>query len=326
MRNLSRLIAGTSIWICVGLVSGCGKTVPRTTANAEPVDVSPLWVEPTDLSSRDLFHGAGGPSLVPDASTPFTLIREDNTGYSPGYDVRGADGRTWSVKVGKEAQPEVVTSRVLWAIGYHQPPVYYVANWQLAGGAATAPEAGRFRADLPDRQNVGEWSLYENEFLHTQPFKGLIVTNVLLNNWDWKTSNNKIYEVTSPDSGRKRLHVMQDLGASLGKTGAPGVIRWLQWRGFGQGTRNDLEGFEQQGFIRRVDGSRVEFDYRGIHGPLLEIVTRDDVAWTARLLSQISDAQWNDAFRAAGYAPDVAARFIAKIKTKIAEGVRLGDA
>ena len=322
MRNLSRSIAGVTICVVIA-AGGCAKAVPRTTAQSQAVDISQLWVEPSDLASRDLFHGAGGAALVPDTSSPFALISEDHTGYSAGYDVRGADGRTWSVKVGKEAQTEVVMSRVLWAVGYHQPAVYYVPQWQLTGGTVAAPEPGRFRADLPDRKNVGEWSLYENDVLNPQAFKGLIVANVLLNNWDWKTSNNKVYEVTSADASGRRLHVMQDLGASLGKTGAPALIRWLQWRGFGQGTRNDVDGFEGQGFIRRVDGSRVEFDYRGIHSPLLKVVNRDDVVWTARLLSQISDAQWNDAFRAAAYSPDVAARFIAKIKAKIAEGITI---
>jgi hypothetical protein len=45
-----------------------------------------------------------------------------------------------------------------------------------------------------------------------------------------------------------------------------------------------------------------------------------DVAWASRLLSRISDAQGDDAFRAAGYPPDQAARCIAKIKARIAEG------
>jgi len=43
--------------------------------------------------------------------------------------------------------------------------------------------------------------------------------------------------------------------------------------------------------------------------------------WTVRLLDQITDAQWHDAFRAANYPPDVSARFIKKMKAKIAEGL-----
>jgi hypothetical protein len=54
-------------------------------------------------------------------------------------------------------------------------------------------------------------------FIGTQPYNGLIVTNILLNSWDWKTSNNKIYRFKSGVSPPQR-YVVRDLGASLGKT------------------------------------------------------------------------------------------------------------
>ncbi|HUP41361.1 MAG TPA: hypothetical protein VM115_14655 [Vicinamibacterales bacterium] len=64
-------------------------------------------------------------------------------------------------------------------------------------------------------------------------------------------------------------------------------------RGFGQGTRNNV----------------------------IDLLRPSDVRWMAELMSKLSDAQWDDAFRAADYSPDVRARFIRKIKAKIAEGV-----
>jgi hypothetical protein len=94
-------------------------------------------------------------------------------------------------------------------------------------------------------------------------------------------------------------------------------------RGFGQGSRNDVVGFESQGLIETVAGDRVRFNYRGIHRPLLDIVSPRDVAWTCDLMSRLSDGQWQDAFRAAGYSPDQSRRFVAKIKSKIAEGSSL---
>ena len=74
-------------------------------------------------------------------------------------------------------------------------------------------------------------------------------------------------------------------------------------RGLGQGSRNDLEDFEAQGFIERVEGDRVEFVYRGIHQRLIERLTPADVVWVADG-GGLSDAQWQDAFRAAGYPED----------------------
>ena len=280
-------------------------------------------MEPHDLETRDLFHGAGGRALVPDPSAAFELIRVDDSGFSPGFDVRDEDGTMWSVKLGIEAQPEVVAARVLWAAGYHQPPTYLVTSWKLSGGQPQAQGVARFRRDGADTKVLSDWSWYENPFVGTRAFNGLLVVNVLLNNWDWKESNNKIYEVSDRERGRRRLYVVRDLGASLGKTSFPPVLAWTPFRAMAQGSRNDLEDFEEQGFIKSVDGQRVTFDYRGIHGNLLDAVTVDDVVWTCGLLARLSDAQWRDAFRAGSYDGTARERYIAKIKSKIAEGLAL---
>jgi hypothetical protein len=228
------------------------------------------------------------------------------------------------VKLGNEAQTEVAASRILWAIGFHQPPTYLLATWTLSGGKSGVQGAGRFRPELPDQQVVADWSWYENEFVDTAPFRGLVVANLILNNWDWKTSNNKIYDVSRPDSASpSRRYVVRDLGASLGKTTFPALFRRTPMRGLGQGTRNDLEGFESQGFIKRVSGDRVTFDYRGIHQPLVEAIRVPDVVWACRLMAQLSDRQWDSAFRAAGYTDEMRQRYVAKLKAKVAEGLAL---
>jgi hypothetical protein len=309
-------------------VSACiGRIAPELEASPRSADIAQLWEEPTDLETRNLYWGPGGEALAPDPQAVFAFVKADRTGFSPGYDVRGADGMMWSVKLGPEAQPEVVVSRILWAVGFHQVPTYYVLEWKLTGapsddGATGIPGPGRFRPELPGRKVVGEWSWYENDFLQTQPFKGLVVVNVLLNNWDWKTSNNKIYDVER--GGRE--FVVRDLGASLGKTAYPRVLSWFKTPGLGQGSRNDLEDFEEQGFIERVDGERVEFVYRGIHQSLIETVGRADVVWATQLLSRLSDEQWMDAFRAAAYTDEQARRYVAKIRSKIEQGLTLAAA
>jgi len=290
-------------------------------------DVARLWQAPADIEQRNLFYGSGGEALMPDAGKPFTFVAVDRAGYSDGYDVRDTDGLEWSVKLGPEAQTEVVMSRILWALGYHQPPTYYVPRWTLTGEQSGPQEAGRFRPKLPDAKVVGEWSWYENDFLNTQAFKGLVAANVLLNNWDWKTSNNKVYEIAGPSGGGvQQRAIVQDLGASLGKTGYPVLLAWLPMRGLGQGSRNDLEDFESQGFIKSVDGTKVDFHYRGIHKSLVDSLSTADVVWACQLMSRLSDSQWHDAFRAAGYEDDHARRYVAKIKTKVAEGLRVAEA
>jgi hypothetical protein len=304
-----------------------GRTAVRTTASdPTAVDIAQLWQEPVDLESRDLFAGPSVAGVtMPDAATSFTFLKADRSGYSPGYDVRDASGIEWSVKLGKEAQTELVSSRILWAIGYHQIPTYYVASWTMSGGPAGNPGPGRFRPLPPGYTVASDWAWTENEFAHTRPFNGLIVANMILNNWDWKTSNNKVYDVAAGNGGPSRLYVVRDLGASLGKTSAPALTRWLGSR-LAQGSRNDLEDFERQGFIRGVTGGEIDFDYKGIYSGVVDSVTPADVVWVSQLLARLTDAQWHDAFRAGGYPPDGAARYIAKLKSKVAEGLALAKA
>jgi hypothetical protein len=287
-----------------------------TAARAEAHNISELWEAPLDIAGRDLFYGPGGPELAPKSDSTFIWVATDTSGFSPGFDVRGSDGREWSVKLGPEAQTEVVASRILWAIGYHQPPTYYVKSWQLSGGPGGQQAPARFRAEIEGAEVVSDWSWTENDFAHTQPFRGLIVANILLSNWDWKTSNNKVYR---HENGTRRF-VVRDLGASLGKTSGSKLFWIIPMRGFGQGSRNDIEGYEEQQFIKEVADDDVEFDFETIYGSVVDKVRPADVRWTVELLDKITDRQWDDAFRAADYAPEIRARFIRKIKAKIAEG------
>ena len=296
----------------------CAQPVTRaTTSPASVQKIAELWEMPADIRSRDLFHGAGGPELVPKGDVPHVWIATDATGYSPGYDVRGLDGRSWSVKLGPEAQSEVVASRVLWAIGYHQPPTYHLVGWRLSGGPGGEQPEARFRADVDGARVIGDWSWSDNAFIGARPYHGLIAANVLLNSWDWKTSNNKIYRHSS---GAHR-YVVRDLGASLGKTSPSRLFGLIPLRGFGQGSRNDVDGFEAQRYITRAGENDIDFDFHTIYGSVVDLVTPSDVRWTAELLNQLTDAQWDDAFRAANYTPEVRRRYIKKIKAKIAEGL-----
>lgn len=306
----------------------CARAVRKVELTPErPATIAELWQDPGDIAARDVFHGAGGAALAP-RQTAFEFVAEDTSGFSPGFDVRDDRGTTWSVKTGPEAQTEVIASRVLWAIGFHQPPTYYVSSWQLKGARSGAQEPGRFRPDLEGREVAGDWPWHQNPFVGTREFGGLIVANLVINSWDWKTSNNKIYELSEPVNGVSRWFVVRDLGASFGKYTYPAILRLFRLRGFGQGTRNDLPGFEQQEFIQSIDREKddVDFHYRGIYRDVIEGVTPDDVRWACERLSKITDAQWRDIFRAGGYSPQEGDRFTAKIKEKIAEGLQLSAA
>ena len=224
----------------------------------------------------------------------------------------------WNTKYGPEARSEVAVSRLLWAVGYHQPPTYYVEHWSLAGSDEDGPKTPcRFRPDTPGRKNVGDWRWAKNPFVGTRPFGGLITFMRIVNNWDLMDRNNVIYEFKEPVEGARRWYVVKDLGAALGKTSGTGLVEH-------QGSKNDVEDFEKQDYIRGVKGGRVEFDDAGMrHRELYQDITVADVRWISERLNRLSPEQWKDAFRAANYPDDVADRFIRKLKEKVAYGLSL---
>jgi hypothetical protein len=297
---------------------------PVADARSKGAYLAQLWQAPNDIAERDLFFGPGGRARVPAPDGTFAFVARKTSGTNPGYDVQDGRGGEWSVKLDEEAQTEVVVSRILWAIGFHQPATYYVARWTMTGRDAGPQPPGRFRFEPPESKVVGAWSWYDNPFVGTRPYGGLIVAQLVFNNWDLKTPNNKIYEPLHAGAPG-RSYVVRDLGASLGSARQFRLLTWLHVRNK-QGTKNDLEAFERQGFITGVDGERVDFDYSGLDGRLLRGVVLADVRWLCGWLARLSDKQWDDAFRAAEYDPETRDRYIRKIKEKIAEGLTVSSA
>jgi len=267
--------------------------------------------------SRDLFNGVGGARLAPEPSAVYTVIEMKRSGFSRGYTVKGPDDREWSAKFPPEAGPEVAASRILWGIGYHQPPIYYVPQWNAAQAPSPNPQLpARFREKAPDLHGLkgeGSWSYYHNPFGGTREMNGLLVIQAMLGNSDLKDEQNVLYELKQPSEGATRWYVARDLGQSFGRTG---VI---------DAPRGDPSIFEQTPFITGVVNGKVRFDYRGRHRVLFENISPDDVRWACQRLRALTDRQWRDASRAAGFPESIAERFIRRMRQKIDEGLSLKD-
>jgi hypothetical protein len=293
----------------------CGGRTVVVDAPATPVapeKMAELWQEPGQ--ERDLLWGIGGKKHAPPPDAVYKLKAKDDTGFSVSYDVVSPDGTEWSAKIGPEAQTEVVVSRLLWALGYHQPPIYYLPSWKLDSGEKEprVESEARFRPKLANLERLDEyWKWADNPFSGTRPFKGLLVTLLMLNSSDLKDDNNSNYELKEPWDGAARWYVVRDVGASLGETGK------LFPR------RNWLEGFEKHGFITSVGDGRIEFAYDGRHQELLSMIEPADVQWAATQMQRLTDQQWRDAFRAGNYADPIADRYIRRIRQKIADGLAL---
>ena len=310
--------------LAVALVTASCAKLPRemrstATAPVTAAELAQLWVEPADLASRDLFHGPGGAALAPAPGAVFDFVSKDTKGYSWGWDVKDAAGTEWSVKYGPEAHSEVAASRLLWAIGFHQPPTYHVTRWELRGGGEDGvKQPARFRPKLKSQRRVGEWSWTRNQFVDTPPYRGLLVMMRIINNWDLLDRNTAIFDLDREEEGARRWYVVIDLGASLGRTKIVPT----------SGTRSDVEDFEQQGFIKGLDADgSVQFDDLGrLHRELFGDLSPADVRWTCERLNRLTDKQWSDAFRAAGYEEAEAQRFIRRIREKVAAGLALAPA
>jgi hypothetical protein len=309
----------TSATVVLALSIACGgatRGVRLPDAPPTPEALAELWVDPGE-KPRDLFWGVGGEKYAPASDAKYTFEQKDDLGFSVSYDVEGPGGVEWSAKIGPEAQTEVVLSRVLWGLGYHQPPVYYLPSWNLVteSGDVKKESEARFRPKLDGMERLDEyWAWEENPFVGTRPFNGLLVVLLMFNSTDLKNDNNSIYEVKKPLPGApavRKWFVVRDLGAALGETGK------LYPR------RNWIEGFERQGFLKGVRDGRIEFDFTGRHKQLLEMIRPEDLRWAAARLERLTEKQWHDAFRAANYTDGIRDRYLRKIRQKIEEAKKV---
>jgi hypothetical protein len=306
---MPRPAAAVTVTVALVMVCGCAPALkpiaPDTGARAE------LWDESS--GTRDLFYGVGGRELAPPERPTFTLVERDPSGFSVTLDLRDKAGREWSAKLGEEAQSEVTASRIVWALGYHQVPSYYVPGFTVVERGRERPEqAARLRPKVAWLDSQDTWSWYQNPFVGTQAYRGLLVLMMVINSTDLKEANNTIYRRERAGQAPLQLFVVKDLGATFGTTGRFGP------------KRNDVERFEEHGFIKDVRNGRVDFHYRGRHQALLDQVTVGDVVWTCTRLSKLTDRQWDDAFRAGAYDEATRQRYIARIRSKVQEGLALG--
>jgi hypothetical protein len=275
---------------------------------------------------------------------PFIFIEEDKSGESPKFEVKDARGIEWKVKLGPEAQSETVATRLVWAVGYFAEEAYYfdevrIENLpRLSRGREYVSREGIVRGPRfePRRKGVERgptWGWMENPFAGSRELSGLKVLMILLNNFDARKENNRVFYVDTEGGGREGRYVVSDLGATLGRAGGLG----------GKRTKNNLNDFLSTQFVRGVDGDVVEFDYdtrpRGLgHLSVLyptyyrgEVkkekamrgIPVEHARWIGSLLSQLTEEQLHDAFRAAGYDGATAKGFVRALRDRIDQLVRL---
>jgi hypothetical protein len=290
-----------------------------------------LWQDPGDIALRDLYYGSGGPRDAP-AEGKFTFLKEDLKGSNPKFDVRDANGVKWKVKLGNEARPETVASRILWAAGYFVTEDYFVRELHVAGmprlhrGEKLVGPGGtvynvRLKREEKEEKKIGVWSWRADPFIGTREWNGLRVLMAVINNWDLKDENNAIYR-----DGPRMIYQVSDLGASFGTDGRALPL---------SEDKGDLTSYRRSRFIVKTSSESVSFAAPARPQWILfcspkkyfmrlrlewigRNIPRDDARWMGRILSRLSQRQIGDAFRAAGYSREEMSEFSQVLNSRIA--------
>ena len=264
-------------WTDAGAVATAGQNV--------------LWRDPGDMATRDLFYGPGGKAHEPRG--PYTFDKEDLKGSNPKFVVKDANGVKWKVKLGPEARPETVATRVIWAVGYYANEDYFLRDLQVTGmpahlhrGAKLISSDGTMhdvRLKREDEKKTGVWKWRDDPFAGTREWYGLRVLMAVINNWDLKDVNNAIYQ--AGDS--QNVYLVSDVGSSFGTSS----LRWPLWK-----AKGDVESYARSKFIVRTNEKTVDFANPGrpefvflVH--LKNYIERLHMRWIGREIPR-EDARW----------------------------------
>lgn len=298
------------------------KTVTEELVEGRPV----MWEEPADLENRDLFYGIGGKKGQPDPAAKYRFIERDRSGNSEKIVVEDERDRRWTVKFGPEARPETTASRIVWAVGYHADQDYFVKRAHIEGRGGFDVWDVRFERDDDGFKKVDRWSWQKNAFTGTRDLDGLKVLMALLNNFDLKTLNNKVTRPGKKKSSEETrlIHYVNDLGASLGSTGAWYTDAPILGE-IPTGSKGNVKDYADSKFIDDVRGGKVVFhSSRRRAKRAMMGVTIDNARWMGNLLARLSDKQLSDAFRAGGFNESETAIYVATIRGRIEQLQKLG--
>lgn len=299
-----------------------GEPIPRLRAV--------IWHPTIDVNQLNLVYGAGGKEDAPSPDAKYKFKKEDMEGTSPKFDVEDDKGIKWRVKLGQEPRAETAATRLLFAAGYFVDEDYYVDELHVEGlpplkrGKSFVTPDGvvhgaRLERRMKEVKKLGTWDWFKNPFVGTKEFNGLRIMMSLVNNWDLKTINDSIYEVDD-----QAEYAVSDVGATFGKTGDP-LHR----------SKSVLKDYEDSKFIDKVSADFVDFVMHS-RPPLLAAVNipnyekrthmqdvtkhipRADAKWLGERLSQLTEQQIRDCFRAGGYTQEEVDGYSAVIQNRIA--------
>jgi hypothetical protein len=299
-------------------------TAPSRPARSTPADIATsgmprVWQDRGELNPTRVYFGAPGAGSDPLARLPappfsnFEPDDKDRMATSPKAKVTDSKKVHWTAKFGVEVHADTTAPRLAWALGFGSVEGYYVPSGKIEGidaktnlgrekGAVfpdgTFPGGSRFKrhdeAFAPEKDAKGEdrtWDESRNPGVPPEQLSGLLIFDVMTNNWDAQPKNCKVYRLKGSE-GPEEWYIVSDMGAA-----------------FGGGPRQKfvLAGYQKEtSFIKSVTSDIVEFKFADIVGAQTKAHQRVPLAhaqWFRKQLLKLTDDEIQAAFDA-GFATD----------------------
>jgi len=278
-----------------------------------------IWEDRGELNPKRVYFGASSAASDPLARLPappfgqFEPDDKDKMATSPKAFVTDSKKVKWTAKFGEEVHSDTIAPRLAWALGYGTVEGYFVGSGKFEGvnektdlgrekGAilpdGTFPGGARFKRHDPDFQPLKDehekdiiWDEAHNPGVPPEQLSGLLIFDVVINNWDAQPKNCKVYRLKAA-AGPEDWYIVSDLGASF--SGVP--KRKFQ-----------LDSFKKApSIIKRVTPETVEFAYSGPIGSQVRIhqqIPLTHAKWFRAQLAKLTDEELQAAFDA-GFATD----------------------
>jgi len=274
-----------------------------------------IWEDRGALTPMKVYFGAASLRKDPLASLPappfshFEPDDKDRMATSPKAKLRDAKNVKWTAKFGVEVHSDTVTPRLAWALGFGTVEGYYVGPGKIEGVDASTKLGREKGAILPDgtfpggarfkrhdksfdtlkdaKGNDLTWDEAKNPGVPPEQLSGLLIFEVMVNNWDAQPKNCKVYRLDGPN-GPELWYISADLGASFADRPKHKFVL--------------ADYMKEPSFIKRVTGDSVEFNFADVIPAQERIHQRVSLAharWFRKQVSKLTDDEIQAAFDAA---------------------------
>jgi hypothetical protein len=289
-------------------------TVPaESDAIRLPVGSMMIWRDRGTLTPSHVYFGQQPPGVDPLTRLPappfshFEPDDKDRMATSPKAKLTDQRGVKWIAKFGEEVHSDAIAPRLAWALGFGSVEGYYVPAGRIEGigpdtnlgrekgsilpdgsfdrGARFKRHAAEDVALKDSKGNDMLWDEAHNPGVPPEQLSGLLIFEVLVENWDSQPKNCKVFRTKGPN-GPENWYIVSDMGATFANPKHKFVLSE-----YARSTR----------VVRNVTASEVHLEFAGAIQSQARVhrsIPLADAQWFRKQLAKLTDAQIRAAFDA----------------------------